>query len=271
MDALDLLESHKYAEAITECRRRLAMNPNDIGAADTMASALTAVGQYREALPLYEFVGLDEREDKLTPGHPGRQIDISCLHWFLGDRQIAIRLMHELVDGILDGSINYGDAAGGVTQGLLLYYMAVTENLPEEMSFALKYMKNRSKRTAGSNWPGPVARYYLGDVTFDDVLASATGQRELPAAFEVARTKLLSRRQLCGALFHDGVRRRAKGAKELCLARMRECYGLENPLIEPEWYLARYEIEQADKVAKAPQYLLWRGDRSAFMAKENRF
>jgi hypothetical protein len=251
MDALDLLKAHNYAEAIAECRRRLAMNPNDIGAADTMASALTAIGGYREALPLLERVGLDERERPMTPGHPGRQEEISCLNWFLGDRQIAIQLMHDLVEGILDRSIGYGDAAGAVTQGLLLYYMAVTENRPEEISFALKYMKNRSKRSAIRLWPGPVARYYLGDVKFDDLLVSATGQRELPAALEVARTKLLSRRQLCGALFHDAVRRRAQGAEELCLARMRECYRLENPLIEREWYLARHEVEQADKVTNA--------------------
>src|SRR5437016_3905421 len=131
MDALDLLESHKYAEAIAECRRRLAINPNDIGAADGLALALKAVEDYREALSLYESVGLHEQENKLTPGHPGRRMEVSCMHWFLGDRQRAIDLMHGLVEGILDGSINYGDAAGGVIQGLLLYYMAVTQNLPE--------------------------------------------------------------------------------------------------------------------------------------------
>jgi hypothetical protein len=250
MSAQKLLQAHKYAEAITECRRRLAIDPTDIGAIDTMAAALTAVGNYGDALPLFERVGLHEQEIKLTPGHPGRQMDISCLHWFLGGRQRAIELMHGLVEGILNGSINYGDAAGGVTQGLLLYYMAVTQKLPEETSFAAKYLKKRARRSAISSWPGPVARYYLGEVTFEDVLASATGQRDLSVAFEVARTKLLSRRRLCGALFHDGVRRRAHGAEEMCLARMRECYGLENPLIEPEWYLARYEVEQADKVTK---------------------
>jgi hypothetical protein len=26
---------------------------------------------------------------------------------------------------------------------------------------------------------------------------------------------------------------------------MRECYALEDPLIEPEWYLARHEVAQA--------------------------
>jgi hypothetical protein len=251
MTAQELLQAHRYIEALAECRRRLAINPDDIGAADTMASASTAIGEYREALPLLERVGLEERGSKLTPGHPGRQQEISCLHWFLGDRANAIQLMHDLVEGVLDGTINYGDAAGAVTQGLLLYYMAITENRPEEISFALKYMKNRSRRSAIRLWPGPVARYYLGDVKFEDLLVSATGQRELPAALEIARTKLLSRRRLCGALFHDAVRRRAQGAEELCLARMRECSALENPLIEPEWYLARHEVEQVDKETNA--------------------
>ncbi|HSV22856.1 MAG TPA: hypothetical protein VLJ17_07480 [Xanthobacteraceae bacterium] len=30
---------------------------------------------------------------------------------------------------------------------------------------------------------------------------------------------------------------------------MRECLSLEIPLIEPEWYLVRYEVEHADEVA----------------------
>lgn len=53
-------------------------------------------------------------------------------------------------------------------------------------------------------------------------------------------------RRLCVALFHDGVRSRAVGDEGHCLARMRECYGLEDPLIEQEWYLARYEVQKAD-------------------------
>jgi tetratricopeptide (TPR) repeat protein len=250
MDALKLLRSHRYVEAIAECRRQLIINPNDVGVVDALAMGLKAVEDYQEALPLFERVGSDEQENKLTPGHPGRRLEISGMHWFLGDREKAIDVMHGLVEGILDGSISYGDAAGGVTQGLLLYYMAVTQNLDAETSFALKYLKKRARRSAISSWPGPVARYYLGDIKFDDVLESATGQRHLSAAFEVARAKLLSRRRLCGVLFYDGVRRRAQGAEELCLARMRECYELENPLIEPEWYFARYEVEQVEQRTK---------------------
>ena len=252
MTALDLLRSHKYADAIAECRRRLAMNADDFGAMDTMASALRASGRYDEAIPLLERVGSRQKESKATPGHPGRQEDISCLYWCLGDRQKAIALMRGLVDGIRDGSIQYGDLAGGMKQGLLLYYMAVTERRPGQAVCALDYMSNRINQLQRSlpglpvdYWPVPVARYYLGELAFHELLVFAAGQRELSQATAAAHVKLMSRRKLCVALFHDGTRNRAQGAEDRCLARMRECYALEDPLIEPEWYLARHEVEQA--------------------------
>jgi tetratricopeptide (TPR) repeat protein len=254
MDALDLLQSHKYAESVAACRQRLAVNPNDIGAMDTMASALRALEKYEEAIPLFERIGAHEKERKITPGHPGRQEDISCLYWFLGNRNEAIALMRGLVDGILDGSVQYGDLAGGMKQGLLLYYMAITEHQPDQAACALDYMTDRLNHlkrllplTPIDYWPVPVARYYLGDLAFDELLVFATGQRELPGATATARVDLLSRRQLCVALFHDGTKSRAQGAESQCLARMRQCYALEDPLIEPEWYLARHEVEQAAK------------------------
>src|SRR5690349_14576726 len=109
MSALKLLQAHKYEEAIEECRRRLAVNADDIGAVDTMASALRALGRHDETIPLLERVGLHERMDKIAPGRPGRDMELSCLHWVLGDREEAIKIMRGLVEGILDGSIKYGD------------------------------------------------------------------------------------------------------------------------------------------------------------------
>ena len=60
-----------------------------------------------------------------------------------------------------------------------------------------------------------------------------------------ARLELGRRMRLCAALFHDGVKSRAHGDEAHCLARMRECSALENPVVEQEWYLARYELEKA--------------------------
>ncbi len=247
MNAWDLLWAHKYVDAIAACRHRISGKPDDIGAMRTMADALVALERYQEALPLYERVDEDEKSrPNITPGHPGRQMDISCLYWFLEDRPKAIALMRGLVDGILDGSIQYStDVAGGMTQGLLLYYMGASENQTNQRAFALDYMRKRLKRLMTDPWPAPVARYYLGEISFSDLLATATKERESSQALDVWRVELLKRRRLCGALFHDAVKSRVGGDEDHCLARMHECYALENPLLEHEWYLARYEVEQA--------------------------
>lgn len=247
MNAMDLLRSHKYTEAVAACRQMLSINPDDIAATSIMAKALRALERYKEALPLYERVDADEKSrPNITPGHPGRRMDISCLYWFLGDCPKAIALMRGMVDGILDGSIQYStDVAGGMTQGLLLYYMGATANQPNQAAFALDYMRSRLKPLTRDYWPAPVARYYLGQISFGDLLAAATDQRKLAQAIDVARVELLNRRWLCGALFHDGVKSRIQDDEDHCLARMRECYALENPLIAHEWYLARYEVERA--------------------------
>src|SRR5262249_22671794 len=150
-------------------------------------------------------------------GRPGRQKDMSCIYWIVGDRAKAIDLMHGLVQGVLDSTIQFADAAGGVHQGVLLYYMAVTERESQTAAFALDYMRNRAKRAAIQSWPGPVARYYLGEVDFPNVLNAATGAADIESATSIARSKLLSRRRLCVALFHDGVRGRAEGMEQRCL------------------------------------------------------
>ncbi len=214
-----------------------------------MADALVALERYEEAFPLFERIDAHEKaRANITPGHPGRQMDISCLYWFMGDHTKAIALMRGMVDGILDGSIQYSaDIAGGMTQGLLLSYMGVTAHCSDQVTFALDYMRKRTRKYFPDSWPNPVVRYYLGEISFGDLLAKATGQQELAQAVEVARVKLLSRRQLCVVLFHDGVKSRIQGDEGHCLTRMRECYALENPLIEHEWYLARYEVERAAK------------------------
>ena len=61
--------------------------------------------------------------------------------------------------------------------------------------------------------------------------------RRDPAMLEPDR-----RIRLCDALLHDGVKPRTRGDEARCLARMRRT---ENPVVEQEWYLARYEVEKA--------------------------
>jgi len=65
----------------------------------------------------------------------------------------------------------------------------------------------------------------------------------LSACLEKARRDLLSRRQLCQALFYSACQQRQAGNEKECIEKMRVCSQLENPIIECEWYLARGESE----------------------------
>ena len=255
----ELMRSRKYAEAIPYLRQDLSRNPNHVAAIEAIARALRINGEHGEALSFYELRAALRRQDKIanimTPGSAPWDIDISCLQWICGDHHKAIGLMHSLAAGILDGSIQYAsDAAGGVSQGLLLYYMGVSDKKPDETSFALRYLKNRIKRSPGQVWPCVVASYYLGDVTFAKVMEEVEdvdGQARLAPFVEPATLEHGRRKRLCVALFHDGVRYRAHGDEARCLARMRECYALVNPVNEQEWYLARYEVEKAESQGSA--------------------
>jgi hypothetical protein len=247
------MRSHRYTDAVADLRRDLANNPEDMVAVEGMAKALRTAGEYREAISYFERLAAhrkgDETANLMAPGSAGWQIDIACLHWLSGGGAKAIHLTHALAAGILDGSIKYGDPAGGMSQGLLLYYMAITANVPDEVSFTVGYLKNRVNRSFGQIWPRPVALHYLGDISFEAVMEAVNRQPTTSAIADPAKMDLGKRRRLVAALFHDGVRSRARGDEGQCLARMRECYELENPLIEQEWYLARYEVQKADNRA----------------------
>jgi hypothetical protein len=248
----ELIKLRRYSEAIADLQSDLACNPKDVDALVGMARVLCAKGDYEQSLSFFGRLAAQRESDETTkllvPGSAAWRIDMACLYWLSQNRAKAIDLMHGLAAGILDGSIKYGDAAGGMSQGLLLYYMAITSNLPTEVSFALDYLKKRVKRSFGQIWPTPVAQYYLGEISFDDVMAAVNRLPTLTGPLAAEKQELSVRRRLCVALFHGGVKFRAQGDEERCLARMKECLALENPLLEQEWYLARYEVEKANVV-----------------------
>src|SRR5882757_7143914 len=259
MDAYDLFMSQRYAEAIREYRKLLERNPDDWAAIDGLSTCLMAVGAYAEALPLLNR--LDEHRLETLPGSPGSKRDLACSYWCLDQWPTAMKLMRGLVEGILDRSIEFGDLAGGVQQGLLLHYMGVTAKDSEAVAFSLAYLRRLSKKSSIDYWPGPLARYMLEEISFVEVLAALSKRLKVSDPLEAALTDILARRWVCVALFHDGLRHRVAGQEELCMGRMQECLELENPFIEPEWYLARYEVERAAKG------IHWRADAPAASAQ----
>jgi tetratricopeptide (TPR) repeat protein len=260
MSTSDLLLAHKYSEAVECAKREYAdLWPNEEWTMASLAEAYFVNGEYTNAIPLYSEVGKLERADPAAPGRPGRDNCISVAHWCLGNRDEAIRLMKSLCAGILNGKIKYSSSTGGGEQGLLLHYMATTAKDGALSQYALDYMKKVLAQQAKYyphtavlelGWPLPLMAFVLGETSYAQVMKFATSSRlnskettEDPAeARLIANTDLMTRRRLTNVYLQEATLARARGDETACMAKMRACYEMENPIIEAAWYLARYEI-----------------------------
>jgi tetratricopeptide (TPR) repeat protein len=259
MNADELLQAGQYAAAIKMRRDELANDPGNIYIKNGLSTALYANGNYIEAIPLLIESGNRSRADRSTPGSPGNDLKISIAYWCLGNRDEAIRLMKGLCWGILDGTIQYASSTGGGEQGLLLHYMATTTQDDVLRQYAFDYMKKVIKQQAkylphmqilDLGWPIPLMAFVLGESPYAQVMKFATSSRmhtketteDAAEAREIANTDLMTRRRLTNVYLQEATLARARGDEEGCMAKMRECYELENPIIEAAWYLARYEV-----------------------------
>lgn len=201
---------------------------------------LLSEGKLGEALIGYE------RAQELCGHHiktAGYLMRIGTIQWLLGRQMKAVATFRASVDGVLDGSIEFADLAGGVSQGLLLWYAGVTRRDEESETHALEYLRKLSKNARRMQcWPGPLALFVLGQKSETDALADLRNARNLGELVKLAENDLLLRRELCQALFYFGVRKRSEGNEGACQEMMVQCANLENPLIENEWYLARAEV-----------------------------
>ncbi len=239
MTPWELVHAHKYEEAISVYRSRLIVKPNDSGTLAEMGTALMCIGQFQEALhALQKASAINAKELK---GSSAYLNDVATIQWLLGMKHDSKQTLRRSVDGILDRSIVYADSAGGVSQGLQLWYASVTTDDAENQEYAIKYLKKLAKHPRVKKYPGSIARYVLLECDFSTVLKDAVGAEDLNTCLNVAKNDLLKRRQLCQALFYDAVLARSRGKEEECISKMRQCFSLENPINEMEWYLARAE------------------------------
>jgi tetratricopeptide (TPR) repeat protein len=260
MTTSELLFTHKYSEAVEYAKREYSeLWPKEEWTQGSLAEAYFVNGQYSEAIPLYSEVGKRSRADRFTPGNSGRDKHISIANWCLGNRDQAIQLMKSLCAGILNGKIQYASSTGGGEQGLLLHYMATATQDDVLRQYAFDYMKKVITQQAkylphrdilDLGWPIPLMAFILGEATCAQVMKFATSSRmhtketteDADEAREIANTDLMTRRRLTNVYLQEATLARAEGDEEGCMAKMRECYELENPIIESSWYLARYEM-----------------------------
>jgi hypothetical protein len=248
----ELIWSHRYKEAIAVLLQEKAAGDNDIYV--SLGEAYLGDRQYENAAAAFIEANrvYDERdrirtERALDPTRwrtSSHFIWAGTSYWLAGDRDLATINWRSCVDGILAGEITYGDAAGAVTEGLLLWYAGALTRDEGTCKDALKYLTNRAKRSAIKSWPGPLALMVLAKKTAEEVLVEHFGTSDIETAIGTAKTDLLKRRELSQYLLYLGALALREGKEEQYWQRMKQCAALENPIIENEWYIARGAVEQ---------------------------
>jgi tetratricopeptide (TPR) repeat protein len=241
MKPKELLFAHRYVEAAEAYRNHLLQHP-DQNYYPGLGQALLSLKQYSEALSAFRKA--NEMENRRLKGsHPCLNHSATAL-WLNGEREEGLLEWHHAVTSVLEGTVTYADAAGGATQGLLLWYASITIKNESERNYAMKYLDAiAQKKVRAICWPHPIALMVLGEKSFADVLETAVGCSKVSECIKVASGDLLKRRRFCQTLFYAACQDRQNANDEECVKKMGICLQLENPILECEWYLARGEAE----------------------------
>lgn len=170
---------------------------------------------------------------------------VGAAQWLMGRHRDAAITWRQRVSGILDGTITYTDFSGGASDGLLLWYAAVTLKDDELLKYAMDFFRTLSAPDRPwpnlSSWPGPLAYLALGERSADAILDEHFGDKK-PASLIRWNTDILRRRELVNALYYSAVKCRADGQEQECRKLLSMVVQIQNPLIELDWYLARGEL-----------------------------
>ena len=127
-DPWNLILDHRYAEAATQYVSVLRAKPDDVAALGGHATSMLCLGQLAPALDEFRRANVLESNDLRKIGGRSQPYltKIGAILWLLGRRDEAVATFMAGARGIMDGSIEFGDNAGGVSHGLLLWFAAVT-------------------------------------------------------------------------------------------------------------------------------------------------
>jgi len=243
MNPWEMILTRKYAEAAGSYGAELSKHPDDPGLLSSYAIAMRGLGRLVEALNAFR------RANSLASARLNGETQpyleqIGSTLWLLGRHDEAIQTFTAAVDGIVQGSIKFADNAGGVSQGVLLWYAGLSAPDVKAKTHAIKYLAKLAKKARAKYWPGPLALLVLGLKTSEGVLEEICGTADLDECIRRAGGDLLTRRRLVKTLFYLAACERDKNDERKCHTLMAKCAGIENPVLEVEWYLARAEAAQ---------------------------
>lgn len=240
-DPWDILFEHRYDEALL-LYRSLApkREPNDFIPLAEEATALLCVGRLTDALDRFREANAIATRRSEGESRPYDK-DIGAVLWLLGDRDAAVNTWHQAAQLISRGETKFADNVGGASEGLLLWYAAVTAKDVATKDYAVEYLANLANKPRIRYWPGPSVELVLGRITFQELLKCHWPNDDLDSILELSQSELLVRRELSQALFYFAAVERRDNREPECQRWMQQCASLANPVLVVEWYLARGE------------------------------
>src|SRR5215468_4824909 len=158
-DPWDLISAHRYDEAVAAYDAQLTAGKEKLPAiVANRATALLCAGRLHEALEDFSRANDIARQSRAAPKSAPFLQSMGTTLWLMGHRSVAKELYRSAADGIRFGTIAYADIAGGVGQGLLLWYAGVTTKDRNATEYALDYLTRLAKKSRIKYWPGPLAR-----------------------------------------------------------------------------------------------------------------
>jgi len=226
MNGWELVENGSYVDAIGVFTEQLQTRPSTLDF-NNRGMAYLHLGNYDAALADFRSAEAVSSATLQTVCD-GSMCGVAS--WMAAREQEALDTWLAGVDASLAGLVRYGDAAGGVTVGNLLFFAGVRMSDKNAVAAATRLLRKRLRTKQSIAWPGPTSRHLLGQASETEMLAA------------VSDVAFLRERQLCQARFYAGVRALTPREPAAYLEAMREAYEFGRVTkLEPEYYLAAHE------------------------------
>lgn len=226
MSAWDQLKRGEYKGAIDGFSEEIRDSPST-HAYDNRGMAYLHLGNFDAAFADFRSADAISVAD-LNTTCDGDMCGVAL--WMADREKEALATWTAGVEASLAGAVHYGDAAGGLTIGNLLFFAGVRLGDTNAVTVATRFLRKRFRRKQSVAWPGPVSRYLLGLFSESKVLGA------------VSDTPILRERELCQARFYIGVHALLVGDRAAYFEAMRKAYSFGRiTKLGAEYYLALHE------------------------------
>jgi hypothetical protein len=250
-DGWDLIALGHYDDAATELAEYIDGGSIHVGIGHFANKAIAEVAAGRPLEAEQTLTQGDAFAERGNASFGSLLLKLSQVQWLNGHVEEAVSSLMSRIQGLKEGSMIYADSAGGGEEGLILNYYGVRLDRTPLIESAHDWLNRvlRRNRFGLRSWPGPLVRWFFGELDDVAALTAACGAGSMETALVTAKTDVLARRQLIEFCFHRAVRAYAEGERSRSRELLETVVSLENPLVEDAWFLARREIELAETVA----------------------